>query len=257
LIDTHSHIYSEEFDADRNEAIRRAKAAGVRHIILPNVDSESLPRMLALEADYPGYCHAAIGLHPTSVKENYEDELRWVKLELDRREYIAIGEIGIDLYWDKTFLDAQIKVFQQQVKWALEFNLPIIIHVRDSFRETMNALASFKNCGLSGVFHSFTGSLEEAQEIIDFGGFKMGINGIVTFKNSGLSTVTAQIGIEHIIMETDSPYLTPVPYRGKRNESAYILYVCEQLSRSLNISKQEVSEKTSENALNLFKKLLK
>lgn len=257
MIDTHSHIYSEEFDADRDEAIQRARDAGIIHIILPNVDSESLPRMLALEAEYPGYCHAAIGLHPTSVKENYEDELKLVKSELDRRDFIAIGEIGIDLYWDKTFLEAQIKAFQQQIKWALEYNLPVIIHVRDSFRETMEALAPFKNCGLSGVFHSFTGSLADAQEIIDFGGFKMGINGIVTFKNSGLSTVTAQIGIEHIIMETDSPYLTPVPYRGKRNESANILYVCEELSRSLNISKQEVTEKTTENALNLFTKLLK
>ena len=257
MIDTHSHIYSEEFDADRNEAIRRAKEAGIRHIILPNVDSESLPRMLALEAEYPGYCHAAIGLHPTSVNENYEDELKLVKSELDRRDYIAIGEIGIDLYWDKTFLGAQIKAFQQQLDWALDYNLPVIIHVRDSFRETMDALAPYKDRKLTGVFHSFTGSMEEAQEMIDFGGFKIGINGIVTFKNSGLSSVVAQTGIEHIILETDSPYLTPVPYRGKRNESAYLSYICEQISKTLNLSKQEIAEKTTENALKLFTKLLK
>ena len=235
MIDTHSHIYSEEFDADRTETVDRARKAGIQHIILPNVDRDSLTRMLALEAQYPGFCHAAIGLHPTSVKENYAEELALVDSELKRRKWVAIGEIGIDLYWDKTFLTEQIKAFQQQVEWALAYKLPVIIHVRNSFRETMNALTPYKNCGLTGVFHSFTGTLEEAREIIDFGGFMLGINGIVTFKNSGLAAVVGKIDLKHILLETDSPYLTPAPHRGKRNESAYVSLVCKKLAESLQL----------------------
>lgn len=252
MIDTHSHIYSEDFDVDRAEAIRRAREVGVKHIILPNVDSETLPQMLALEAEYPGFCHASIGLHPTSVKENYIQELALIESELKRRDWIAIGEIGIDLYWDKTFLSQQIKAFQQQVDWALEYKLPIIIHVRDSFRETMNALAPYKKSGLTGVFHSFTGTLQEAQEIIDFGGFKLGINGIVTFKNSGLAAVVEKIDLKHILLETDSPYLTPAPHRGKRNESAYVSLVCKKLAEVYNCSETEISEQTTLNAKSLF-----
>ncbi|MFA5045381.1 MAG: TatD family hydrolase [Paludibacter sp.] len=252
MIDTHSHIYSEEFDADRNEAIQRAKNVGVQHIILPNIDSESLPRMLALESEYPGYCHAAIGLHPTSVNENYQSELNLVKSELERRKWIAIGEIGIDLYWDKSFYAEQLKVFQQQVEWALTYKLPLIIHVRDSFRETMDALAPFKNSGLTGVFHSFAGSIEEAREIINFGRFFLGINGIVTFKNSGLAAVVEQIDLKHILLETDSPYLTPAPYRGKRNESAYTLLVAKKLAEVNKCSLQQIDEQTTHNAKSLF-----
>jgi len=252
MIDTHSHIYAEEFDADRADVIQRAKDAGVEHIILPNVDSESLPRMLQLESEYPGYCHAAIGLHPTSVKEGYEVELQLVKTELERRKYLAIGEIGIDLYWDKSFLAEQVLVFTQQVKWAIEYNLPVIIHVRNSFRETMDTLAPYKNSGLTGVFHSFTGNMEEAQEIINYGGFKIGINGIVTFKNSGLKTVLGQIGLEHVLLETDSPYLTPVPYQGKRNESAYVKLVCKQLAFIYNLNEEEIAAQTTQNTFSLF-----
>lgn len=252
MIDTHSHIYAEEFDADRTETILRAKEAGISHIILPNCDSGTLPLMLALEAEYPNYCSAAIGLHPTSVNTNYLNELAIVKSELERRKYIAVGEIGIDLYWDKTFLPEQIIAFQQQLDWALEYNLPVIIHVRDSFKETMLALAPYKNTGLKGVFHSFTGTIEEAREIIDFGGFMLGINGIVTFKNSGLAAVVAQIDIQNIILETDSPYLTPTPHRGKRNESAYVSLICKKLAEVYNISVQEIDEKTTANAKSLF-----
>jgi len=252
LIDTHSHIYSEDFDTDRSETVQRAKEAGVQHIILPNCDSDTLAPMLALEAEYPGYCHAAIGLHPTSVKEDYEAELALVKLEMKRRSWIAIGEIGIDLYWDKTFLKEQIAAFQQQIDWALEYKLPFIIHVRDSYRETMNALAPYKNKGLTGVFHSFTGTIEEAQEIIAFGGFKLGINGIVTFKNSGLASVVEQIALEHILLETDSPYLTPAPHRGKRNESAYVSLVCKKLAEVYNCSTEQIDSQTTRNALALF-----
>jgi len=255
LIDTHSHIYSEDFDADRAEVIQRAKDTGIQLIILPNCDSTTLPQMLALETAYPGYCHATIGLHPTSVKENYKEELALIKSELERRDYLAVGEIGIDLYWDKTLLAEQTIVFKQQIEWALEYHLPVIIHVRDSFRESMNVLASFKNSGLTGVFHSFTGTLEEANEIIDFGGFKLGINGIVTFKNSGLAAVVEKIDLKHLLLETDSPYLTPAPHRGKRNESSYVSLVCEKLAAIYQLSAQEIDEATTRNALELFTKL--
>jgi TatD DNase family protein len=257
MIDTHSHIYSEDFDADRHEVILRAQDIGVKQIILPNCDSGTLPQMLALEAAYPGYCHAAIGLHPTSVKEDYKDELALIKSELVRRDYLAIGEIGIDLYWDKTCIAEQTLVFKQQLEWALEYHLPVIIHVRDSFRESMDALMPYKNSGLTGVFHSFTGTLEEAREIIAFGGFKLGINGIVTFKNSGLAGVVEQIDLTHLLLETDSPYLTPAPYRGKRNESSYVSLVCAKLAAIYDVSVQEIDEMTTQNAMQLFTKLPK
>ena len=252
MIDTHSHIYSEEFDADRTVTIFRAKEAGISHIILPNCDSGTLPRMLALEANYPDYCSAAIGLHPTSVKSDFQNELAIVKSELERRKYIAVGEIGIDLYWDKTFLSEQIIAFQKQIEWALEYNLPVIIHIRNSFRETMNALQPYKNKGLTGVFHSFTGSLAEAEEMLDFGDFLLGINGIVTFKNSGLAETVSKINIQNIILETDSPYLTPAPHRGKRNESAYTSLICKKLAEVYNLTVQEIDEKTTANAKSLF-----
>ena len=256
MIDTHSHIYAEEFDSDRNEVILRAQKAGVTKIILPNVDSESLPRMLQLESEYPGYCFAAIGLHPTSVKENYAEELAIVKKELERREYIAIGEIGIDLYWDKSFLKEQIQVFVQQIEWALEYNLPVIIHVRDSFRETMDVLEQFRGKGLEGVFHSFTGTIDQATEIIDFGGFYIGINGIVTFKNSGLDAVVEQIDAQYLLLETDAPYLTPAPFRGKRNESEHLTLIAAKLATIFNINFNQITEITTENTYKLFKKLI-
>lgn len=252
MIDTHSHIYSEEFDEDRDLIISQAKEAGVSKIILPNVDSESLPRMLRLEADYPNYCFSAIGLHPTSVKENYQEELNLVQSELERRKYIAIGEVGIDLYWDKTYLSEQITVFQTQIEWALEYKLPIIIHQRDSFVETMEALQPFKNRGLKGVFHSFGGTVEEARQIIDFGGFVMGINGVLTFKNSKLSETIKHFSLENFILETDAPYLTPVPFRGKRNESSYVKYVCEKMAEIYQIDVSEVDKITTNTAEKLF-----
>lgn len=255
MIDTHSHIYSTEFDADRAEVIQRAKDIGVKQIILPNCDSETLPQMLALEAACSGYCRATIGLHPTSVKENYKEELDLVKSELERRDYLAIGEIGIDLYWDKTFYNEQVLVFRQQLEWALEYQLPVIIHVRDSFRDSMNALEEFRGRGLTGVFHSFTGTFEEAQEILAFGGFRLGINGIVTFKNSGLAAVVEKIDLKQLLIETDSPYLTPAPHRGKRNESAYVSLVCDKIATIKKISVSEVDKITTQNALELFTKL--
>lgn len=255
MIDTHSHIYSEEFDEDRDKMILRAKEAGVKHIILPNIDSKSLPRMLALEADYPDYCHATIGLHPTSVKEDFREELNIIYSELQRRDYIAIGEIGIDLYWDKQFLNEQIITFKKQLDWSIEYNIPVIIHVRNSYTETMQVLSEYKDKGLKGVFHSFAGNLQEAKEIINFGGFYLGINGIVTFKNSGLGNTISQVDLSHILLETDSPYLTPAPFRGKRNESAYTKLVLDKLSLLYTINEDKIDEITTKNTYNLFKKL--
>jgi TatD DNase family protein len=255
MIDTHSHLYSEEFDADRDEMIARAQAAGVEHIILPNVDIYSLPRMAELKSQYPGYCHAAIGLHPTYVKEDYASQLITVRAELQFGNYVALGEVGIDLYWDKTYYPQQVKAFQQQVQWSLDFDLPLIIHVRNSFRETMEALEPFKDKGLRGVFHSFIGTVEEANEILAFGGFKLGINGIVTFKNSGLAEVLKHIDLKHILLETDAPYLTPTPYRGKRNESAYVSLICEKLVDVYKLTPQEIDAITTQNALEVFDRI--
>jgi TatD DNase family protein len=252
MIDTHSHIYAEEFDADIDETIQRAKDAGVQYIILPNVDSESHTRMLKLEEKYADYCFAAIGLHPTSVNANYQSELKLIKSELERRKFIAIGEIGIDLFWDKTFFSEQIFCFQQQLDWALEYNLPVIIHIRDSFNETMQALEPYKNRGLRGVFHSFTGTKEQATQMLNFNGFMLGINGIITFKNSGLSEVIQQLDIKNILLETDSPYLTPTPFRGKRNESAYLKYICSKIAETKGMSTDTIQKITTKNANELF-----
>ena len=252
MIDTHSHIYSEDFDADRSEVIRRAQEAGVTKIIMPNVDSESLPGMLETERMFPDVCLAAIGLHPTSVKENYLDELALVKSELERRKYMAIGEIGIDLYWDKTFYTEQVFALQTQVQWALDSNLPVIIHVRDSHKETIEALQPFKNKGLRGVFHCFTGSSKEAEEIAELGDFMLGIGGVVTFKNSGLAGNLKDIPLTKLVLETDTPYLAPVPFRGKRNEPAYTALVRDKLAEVYQVSAEEIDEITTRNAEKLF-----
>ena len=252
MIDTHSHIYSEDFDADRSEVIRRAQEAGVTKIIMPNVDSGSLLRMLETERMFPDVCLAAIGLHPTSVKENYLDELALVKSELERRKYMAIGEIGIDLYWDKTFYTEQVFALQTQVQWALDSNLPVIIHVRDSHKETIEALQPFKNKGLRGVFHCFTGSSKEAEEIAELGDFMLGIGGVVTFKNSGLAGNLKDIPLTKLVLETDTPYLAPVPFRGKRNEPAYIAFICNKLAEVYQVSVKEIDEITTRNAEKLF-----
>ena len=252
MIDTHSHIYSEEFDADRDEVILRAQHAGVTKIILPNVDSDSLPRLLKLEARYPDYCYAAVGLHPESVKENYQKELDVIREELERRRYIAVGEIGIDLYWDKTYQTEEILAFQTQVEWAIEFNLPVIIHVRNSHNETIQALKPYAGKGLKGIFHCFGGTPEEAAEIFSLGDFKLGIGGVVTFKNSGLAASLMHIPPENLVLETDSPYLTPAPFRGKRNETAYTVLVAEKLAQVYDMSVGEIDRITTENACSVF-----
>ncbi len=251
LIDTHSHIYSEAFDEDIAEAIQRAKDANVGQILLPNIDSDSIEPMFKLVKDYPGFCLPMMGLHPTSVKENYAEELAICERWLNKESFIAIGEIGIDLYWDKTFLKEQQFVFDQQLKWAVERNLPVVIHARESFSEIFEVLESFKSQNLKGVFHSFTGNLEQANKAIEMG-FLLGLNGILTFKNSGLDKVIKEIDTKYLILETDSPYLAPTPNRGKRNESAYVALIAEKLAEIHDLSIAEVTEITSQNAENLF-----
>ena len=251
LIDTHSHIYSEAFDEDIAEAIQRAKDANVGQILLPNIDSESIEPMFKLVRDYPGFCLPMMGLHPTSVKENYEEELAICEKWLNKESFIAIGEIGIDLYWDKIFLKEQQFVFDQQLKWAVERNLPVVIHARESFSEIFEILESFKSQNLKGVFHSFTGNFEQANKAIDMG-FLLGLNGILTFKNSGLDKVIKEIDTKYLILETDSPYLAPTPKRGKRNESAYVALIAEKLAEIHNLSIDEVTKITSRNARDLF-----
>lgn len=252
MIDTHSHIYSEEFDLDRDEMLLRAKNAGVTKIILPNVDSESLPRMLAAESQNPDFCYAVIGLHPTSVKENYTEELALVRTELERRKYIAIGEIGIDLYWDNTFYKEQVIAFQTQVEWSISRNLPIIIHVRNSHEETIEALQPFREKGLKGIFHCFTGGKKEADEIFESGDFLLGIGGVVTFKNSGLAESLKNIPLEKLVLETDSPYLAPAPFRGKRNEPAYTALVRDKLAEVYGVTADLISSVSSQNAEKMF-----
>jgi len=252
LIDTHSHIYSDAFDEDIAEAIQRAKDSNVGQIFLPNIDSDSIEPMFKLVKEYPDFCLPMMGLHPTSVKENYEEELAICEKWLNKEKFIAIGEIGIDLYWDKTFLKEQIFAFEKQLNWSIERELPVVIHARDSFSEIFEVLESFKSKKMTGVFHSFTGNLEQANKAIDMG-FLLGLNGILTFKNSGLDKIVREIDTKHLILETDSPYLAPTPKRGKRNESAYVALIAEKLAEIHNLSLNEVTEITSRNAQNLFK----
>ena len=252
MIDTHTHLYSEEFDTDRKEMIQRALNAGITEFYLPAIDSESHEKMLALEADYPGVIHSMMGLHPCYVKpENWEQELALVKSYLEKRAFCAIGEIGIDLYWDKSTLDIQIKAFEQQIDWAIEYDRPIVIHTRESFDETFEVLERKKHPKLRGIFHCFSGNLEQAKHAIDLN-FILGIGGVVTFKNGKIDQFLHEIPLEHIVLETDSPYLAPVPYRGKRNESSYMVNVVKRLAEIYQVSEKEIAQSTSQNALSVF-----
>jgi len=251
FVDTHSHIYSEEFSSDRNEAIARALNAGVSKIILPNIDSSTIKPMLDLADSDPGLFIPLIGLHPTSVKEDFQQELQIIEYWLNRRKFSGIGEIGIDLYWDKTFIHEQAEAFRIQIKWAKKAGIPIVIHVRDSFREVIEVLEQEKEKSLTGVFHSFTGSVEEAKEVTDLG-FKIGIGGIVTFRNSGMDRIVQQIDLKHILLETDAPWLAPVPHRGRRNECAFITATAAKIAALHEISIDEVARITTQNAQQLF-----
>lgn len=251
LIDTHSHIYLSAFESDREEIIERATRNKVQKILLPNIDSNSIQSMLDLADKYNNICFPMMGLHPTSVKENYCDELKIVDDWLNKEKFYGIGETGIDLYWDTTFIKEQINSFSHQIELAKKYNLPVVIHVRNSFKEVFNVLDELHDDKLKGVFHCFTGDAEQAKKIISYG-FKMGIGGVLTFKNSNLGSVLKNVDLRHIVLETDSPYLAPVPFRGKRNESSYIKYTAEKLAEIKNIKFDDVANITTQNALQLF-----
>jgi len=252
LIDTHAHLYLDEFDTDRETVIQNAIRSGVKQILCPNIDSESLSALDSLCESYPGYCLPMMGLHPTSVKENYKDELEIIRkrlFESPQERYIAVGEIGIDLYWDKTFLLQQQEVLELQLQWSLSKILPVAIHSRDSFDAIMEVLQNFDS--LTGVFHCFSGNVEQAEQVVNKG-FLLGIGGVVTFKNAGLDKVVQAIDLSNIVLETDAPYLAPMPFRGKRNESAYVSLVAQKIAQIKDVSYAEVCEITSGNAIKLF-----
>jgi TatD DNase family protein len=251
LIDTHTHIYLPEFDADRDEVINRAISIGVGKMLMPNIDILSVDKMIAVDRRYPEICHSMVGLHPTSVKEDYLIQLDKIEDLFSKHKFIAIGEIGIDLYWDKTFIKEQTVALRRQIAFALEHKLPVVIHARDSFPEVFSVLDEFKDNGLRGVLHAFTGTINDASRAIDMG-FMLGIGGIVTFKNSGLDLVVKEIGPDNLILETDSPYLAPVPHRGKRNESSYVYLVNKKLAEIFGISENKMAEITYATSLKLF-----
>lgn len=253
LVDSHSHLFLEEFADDLPQVIERARVAGVTHIFMPNIDSATIAPMLHVCSQYEGYCFPMMGLHPTSVNADYEKELAIVAEHLATQEnYVGIGEIGMDLYWDKTFLKEQQLVFERQIEWALKYNLPIVIHCRDAFDYIYEILEPYKTTSLRGIFHSFTGTAEEALRILDFSGFLIGINGVVTFKKSSLPDVLQEVPLERVVLETDSPYLTPAPNRGKRNESANVKDTLVKVAEIYRKQPEEVGWVTSENALKVF-----
>ena len=251
ITDTHAHLYSEQFQEDRAEMIQRAINSGVSRFFIPAIDSTYLPAMLDLEKSFPNNTFLMMGLHPTHVKENVEEELVFVKKWLDKRNFYAVGEIGIDLYWDKSFLKQQQVAFKTQIKWAKEKKLPIVIHCRDSFDEIFEILEEEKDDSLFGIFHCFTGNLEQANKAISYN-MKLGIGGVVTFKNGKIDQFLNQIPIKHIVLETDAPYLAPTPFRGKRNESSYITKVLDKLVDIYNLSPQEIAKITTQNSKDIF-----
>jgi TatD DNase family protein len=251
LTDTHSHLYLPEFDNDRDEVIARALSAGVTRMFMPNIDSKSFSAMMSVADRYPGICIPMIGLHPTSVGKNCQEEIDFVMDKSVEASFAAIGETGIDLYWDKTFIEEQKAAFRQQIELAISTSLPIIIHARESFGVIFNILKDYQGTGLKGVFHAFTGSAEDLRMAISLG-FMIGIGGIVTFKNSGLAGILPLAGIENIVLETDSPYLAPAPNRGKRNESSYITLTNEKVASLFGISPPESATITTENASRVF-----
>ncbi len=253
LIDTHSHIYLNDFDGDRAEVVSRAIKSGVEKAILPAVDSTTHGALLQTAAQFPHFCLPLMGLHPTSVKANYKEELAQVEDLFTKQKFYGIGEIGIDLYWDKTFIEEQKIAFTHQVRLAKKLRLPIVIHTREAFPEVLSIIDNENAPELTGVFHSFSGGIDEYNRIASYGGFKVGIGGVVTYKNSGLDRVVAQMDINHIVLETDSPYLSPVPHRGQRNECANISYVAIKIADILGLSVSKVAEVTTENACSLFK----
>ena len=251
ITDTHTHLYSEQFDEDRQEMMQRAKDAGVSRFFIPAIDASHTDSMIKLENEFPNDVFLMMGLHPSSVKENYLEELAHVREWIDKKAFYAIGEIGIDLFWDKTFLVQQQAAFKTQIKWAKEKKLPIVIHCRDAFDEVFEILEIEKSDDLRGVFHCFTGTLEQAKQAISYN-MKLGIGGVATFKNGKINKFLNEINIKHIVLETDAPYLAPTPFRGKRNESSYITNVIDKLVEIYGISFQEIAEITTQNSKEVF-----
>ena len=252
LIDTHSHLFVDDFDADRPEVMLRAREAGITHILMPNIDVASVDPMLRVCGEYPGYCFPMIGLHPTEVDANYRDALAALKPLLDEHPFIAVGEVGLDLYWDKTYKAEQLAALEEQIGWALERNLPLVIHSREAFPELYALFSHYKESPIRGVFHSFTGTADEAHALLEFPGFMLGINGVVTFKKSTLPDALSEVPLSRIVVETDSPYLAPTPYRGKRNESSYVARVVEKLSEIYALSPDAIADTTYRNACAVF-----
>lgn len=251
MIDTHTHIYMEEYDEDRDTVVNNAQQNKVSHVVLPNVDADSIDRLHRCHNLYPEFTSTAMGLHPTSVDDNYETHLAAVKNDLFSGNHVAVGEIGLDLYWDKTFARQQEIVLTTQLNWALELNLPVILHVRKAYAEIFKILSKFNNRGLRGVFHCFGGGVEEVKKAVSLG-FFIGIGGVLTYKNSTLPSVIENVKLENILLETDAPFLSPVPYRGKRNEPAYLANVAPVLSSIFNVDDEIVDKITTENARTLF-----
>jgi TatD DNase family protein len=251
LVDSHSHIYSQEFEADLPDVIRRAENESIMSILMPAIDSSTHSQMMAVEAAYPAICMSMMGLHPCSVKENFQEELKTAEIYFNQRKFIAVGETGLDYYWDLSFVKQQETAFQQQIEWALHCDIPVVIHSRNSIDQCIEMISKNQKGKLKGVFHCFSGSIEQAKKIIDLN-FYLGIGGVLTFKRSGLDAVVANLELDKIVLETDAPYLAPVPFRGKRNESSYLKYVVEKLAEVKNLSMEEISDFTSSNAEKLF-----
>jgi TatD DNase family protein len=251
FIDTHAHVYSEELLPDINQCIQNAIGAGVSKIFMPAIDSHSLNAMFSVEKSFPEMCFAMMGLHPCYVKENVQEELNIVADQLSKRKFPAIGEIGLDFFWDKTFVKQQQLAFNTQMQWALDFNLPIVIHTRNAMGETIEAVKPFANKGLRGIFHCFSGSKESAEQITGMG-FHLGLGGVLTYKNAGVAEAIKEIPMKWLVLETDAPYLSPVPYRGKKNEPAFIVEVAKKLAEIKNIPLHDVAKITTENAVKIF-----
>lgn len=252
LVETHAHIYSSKFKEDIDAVIERARESGVEKIYMPNIDSTSIDSMLELEHRYPNFCTPMMGLHPCSVKKDFEKELYIIEDWLSKRDFVAVGEMGTDLYWDKTCFEEQKEAFNIQCDLAINYDIPIIIHCRDSMDETIELVAKKKSEKLRGIFHCFTGNIDQANQIIDLG-FWLGIGGVATFKNGGLEPVLEKVDLEHLVLETDSPYLAPVPHRGKRNEPSFLELVAEKVANEKNLLTEEVAKSTAKNAYKLFK----
>jgi TatD DNase family protein len=251
IVDTHCHLYLEDFDTDLEAVLERARNVGVKRIYMPSIDSDHSERMLRVEKAYPGTCYSMLGLHPCSVKDDFMQELGFIRSALKNYQFVGIGEIGLDYYWDRSFDDQQMICFREQIRLAKQYNLPIIIHSRDSMDACVNVLREEKFPGMKGIFHCFTGNLQNAHDIIELG-MLLGIGGVVTYKNSGLANVVKDIPLDNLVLETDAPYLTPVPYRGNRNESSYLQYVVEKIALTKGVSKEEVAKVTTDNANRVF-----